>query len=177
MVDPIDGTVAFLKSRPHFTICAAVVVDGRAVLAGAIYNPMLDRSLLGALRRRRACRNGTPIHVSALSRPERTAPCWAIAPCSAAPPWPQLQVREPATRSPIGVMLVADGSADATRQPHRQARLGPGAPPTSSCTRPAACLTDACGTTLRYNGDSTIQPSLVAANPALHAEIIALLRQ
>ena len=28
VVDPIDGTVAFLKQRPHFTICAAVVEAG-----------------------------------------------------------------------------------------------------------------------------------------------------
>ena len=28
VVDPIDGTVAFVKHRPHFTICAAVVEDG-----------------------------------------------------------------------------------------------------------------------------------------------------
>ena len=29
IVDPIDGTVAFMKGRPHFTICAAVIEDGR----------------------------------------------------------------------------------------------------------------------------------------------------
>ena len=29
VIDPIDGTIAFLKNRPHFTICAAVVEDGR----------------------------------------------------------------------------------------------------------------------------------------------------
>ena len=27
VVDPIDGTIAFLKNRPHFTICAALVVE------------------------------------------------------------------------------------------------------------------------------------------------------
>ena len=29
IIDPIDGTIAFLKNRPHFTICAAIVVEGR----------------------------------------------------------------------------------------------------------------------------------------------------
>ena len=35
VVDPIDGTVAFLKGRPHFTICAAVVEEGRPI-AGVV---------------------------------------------------------------------------------------------------------------------------------------------
>ncbi len=38
VVDPIDGTVAFMKGRPHFTICAAVVENGRPV-AGVVFNP------------------------------------------------------------------------------------------------------------------------------------------
>src|SRR6201999_3818755 len=41
IVDPIDGTVAFLKARPHFTICAAIVAEGRPY-AGVVYNPMSD---------------------------------------------------------------------------------------------------------------------------------------
>ena len=32
VVDPIDGTIAFLKGKPHFTICAALVRDGRPVI-------------------------------------------------------------------------------------------------------------------------------------------------
>ena len=36
-------------------------------------------------------------------------------------------------------------------------------------------LTDATGKPLRYNGPVTIQPSLVAAGPELHTEIITLL--
>ena len=38
VVDPIDGTKAFIKRRPHFVISAALVQDGQPVL-GAIYNP------------------------------------------------------------------------------------------------------------------------------------------
>ncbi len=61
VVDPIDGTVAFLKGRPHFTICAAVVVDGRPC-CGAIYNPASDE-LYAARLGEGATRNGVPIHV------------------------------------------------------------------------------------------------------------------
>ena len=41
VVDPIDGTVAFMKGRPHFTICAAIVERGRPV-AGVVFNPAQD---------------------------------------------------------------------------------------------------------------------------------------
>ena len=34
IVDPIDGTVAFLKGRPHFTICVAVVENRRPQRGG-----------------------------------------------------------------------------------------------------------------------------------------------
>ena len=63
VVDPIDGTVAFLKGRPHFTICAAVVRDGVAV-AGVVHNPMLDH-LYKAADGGGAFRNGETIHVGA----------------------------------------------------------------------------------------------------------------
>lgn len=38
IVDPIDGTRAFMKGRPHFVISVALVELGRVVL-GAVYNP------------------------------------------------------------------------------------------------------------------------------------------
>ena len=41
IVDPIDGTRAFLKGLPHFAVCVALVEDGQAV-ASAIFNPATD---------------------------------------------------------------------------------------------------------------------------------------
>src|SRR5680860_853729 len=38
VVDPIDGTRAFLKERPEWTVCAALVENGKPVLA-AVFNP------------------------------------------------------------------------------------------------------------------------------------------
>jgi myo-inositol-1(or 4)-monophosphatase len=38
VIDPIDGTKAFIRRRPHFVVSAALVQDGRPVL-GAVYNP------------------------------------------------------------------------------------------------------------------------------------------
>ena len=41
VVDPIDGTRAFIQQRAEFTVCAALVRDGRPV-AGAVYNPATE---------------------------------------------------------------------------------------------------------------------------------------
>ncbi len=58
IVDPIDGTVGFLKGRPHFTIVASVVHAGRPVSA-AIYNPITEE-MYEATYRNGARLNGDP---------------------------------------------------------------------------------------------------------------------
>ena len=67
VVDPIDGTVAFMKNKPHFTICAGVVIDG-APVAGAVYNPITDECFT-AHAGGGASLNGSPIVVSARAMP------------------------------------------------------------------------------------------------------------
>ncbi len=90
-------------------------------------------------------------------------------------PWPMLHVQN---RNSVAyrLMLVADGSADASVSLSAK-RDWDLAAADIILHEAGGCLTDAHGTALRYNGASTIQPSLVAANSALHAGIIALLRQ
>lgn len=172
VVDPIDGTVAFLKNRPHFTVCAAVVVDGRPC-CGAIYNPITDE-LYSARSGNGARRNGMAIHVTAR---QVLADCAMLGDRTqlTRAPWPSLRVEN---RNSVAyrLMLVADGSADASVSLSAK-RDWDLAAADIILQEAGGLLTDACGTRLRYNGASTIQPSLVAANPALHAEIIALLRQ
>lgn len=41
IIDPIDGTRSFIAGKPEFTICAALVEDGKPVL-GIVYNPILE---------------------------------------------------------------------------------------------------------------------------------------
>ena len=62
VVDPIDGTRAFLQKKPEFTISAALVEDGRPV-AGVVFNPATDE-LFEALHDGGARLNGEPITVS-----------------------------------------------------------------------------------------------------------------
>ena len=172
IIDPIDGTVAFLKGRPHFTICAAVVKDGAAV-AGVVYNPMLDQ-LYKAASGGGAFRNGDPIHVGA---------CHGLAGCAmlgdramlGQPPWPEMKVE---TRNSVAyrVVLVADGSFDATVS--LSAKRDWDLAAADIILREAGGrISDRHGAALVYNKPEARQPSMIAAGPALHAEIIARLRQ
>lgn len=62
VIDPIDGTRAFIDGEDSFAHSIAVVEAGRP-RAGVVYLPMLDR-LYAAARGRGATLNGTPISVS-----------------------------------------------------------------------------------------------------------------
>jgi len=170
IIDPIDGTIAFLKNRPHFTICAAIVVEGRP-LCGVVYNPISDE-LYSARAGGGAHRNGAPIQVTQRAVLEGSAMLGDRSQLTGAP-WPPLHVQ---SRNSVAyrIVLVADGSADATVS--------------LTCKRDwdlaaadiilheaGGLLTDAKGATLIYNRPVTKQASLVAANPALHTQIVKLL--
>jgi myo-inositol-1(or 4)-monophosphatase len=172
VIDPIDGTIAFLKNRPHFTICAAVVVAGRPC-CGVVYNPATDE-MYSARLGNGAHRNGASIHVSARQELEGCAMLGPRDDLTRAP-WPAMHVQ---TRNSVAyrVVLVADGSADATVSLSSK-RDWDLAAADIILNEAGGKLTDRAGATPIYNREVTRQPSLVAANPALHAEILALLRQ
>jgi myo-inositol-1(or 4)-monophosphatase len=170
IIDPIDGTIAFLKNRPHFTICAAIVVDGRPC-CGVVYNP-ISEELYSARVGGGAHRNGAAIHVGAGDRLESCAMLGDRTQLTGAP-WPAMHVQN---RNSVAyrLVLVADGSADASVSltPKRDWDL---AAADIILHEAGGRLTDARGAALLYNQPVTRQASLVAANPVLHAEIIGLL--
>jgi myo-inositol-1(or 4)-monophosphatase len=63
IVDPIDGTRAFLAGDPRWAVAIALVVEGRPV-AGVVHAPALDETYAAA-RGRGATLNGATIAVSA----------------------------------------------------------------------------------------------------------------
>jgi myo-inositol-1(or 4)-monophosphatase len=69
VVDPIDGTRAFLAGADNWTVCAALVVDGEPV-AGVVHAPVLDLCLTAA-RGFGAHANGRPLMVGAPAEPCR----------------------------------------------------------------------------------------------------------
>ncbi|PJI39115.1 3'(2'),5'-bisphosphate nucleotidase CysQ [Ferrovibrio sp.] len=62
VVDPIDGTRAFIEGKPEFTICVALVQDGAPVIS-AIYNPASEE-MFEATAGGGAKLNGKPIQAS-----------------------------------------------------------------------------------------------------------------
>lgn len=63
VIDPIDGTVNFFYSVPHFAVSIALRRAGK-IIVGVIYDPMRDE-LWSVTEASSATLNGTPIAVSA----------------------------------------------------------------------------------------------------------------
>lgn len=63
VVDPIDGTRAFIAGREDWSVAAALVVAGRPVVA-AVYAPATEEMFVAAAGSG-ATRNDAPIHVTA----------------------------------------------------------------------------------------------------------------
>lgn len=62
VVDPIDGTVNYIRDYPQYAISIGIV-HHREIVAGVIYDPFRDE-LFTAVKGHGAFRNGEPIHVS-----------------------------------------------------------------------------------------------------------------
>jgi len=176
VVDPIDGTIAFVKGRPHFAICAGVVTGGTPV-AGAVYNPITEECFT-ARRGHGAFLNGAPIAVSSRAELEGARvlsdkamlahPAWNTPPNR---PWPAMHVE---TRNSIAyrMALVACGQFDAALALSSKRDWDLAA--AEIVVREAGGLvTTHTGAQLHYNRENTIHPSLVVAGPALHAEMLA----
>ena len=176
VVDPIDGTVAFLKGKPHFTICAALVRDGRPVI-GVVLNPILDECF-AANHGEGATLNGEPIHVSGRAELEGCRMCadatmlrhpaWDKPPNR---PWPPMHIE---TRNSVAyrMALAASGAFDATLALSAKRDWDMAA--ADIIVREAdGIVTTHGGAIPRYNGAQAIQPSMIAAGPKLHAEILS----
>ncbi len=173
VVDPIDGTLAFVKRRPHFTVSVAIVEDGEPVTA-AVYNPMTDESFTAAAGQG-AWLNGKAIHVTERSEVEGcrmlaskatlNSPRWA--------PWPPMHVEVPNSIA-YRVALVACGSFDAaiTMASIHDWDI---AAADLIVRQAGGTLTTIEGVPAKYNQPSVVQPSVLSAGPALHAALRARL--
>ncbi len=175
VVDPIDGTLAFVKRRPHFTVSVAVV-EGSDPVVGAVYNPMTDESYTAA-KGEGARLNGVPIHVTAtdhlenarllVSKATLTNPRWQ--------PWPEMHVENPNSIA-YRVALVAAGKFDAaiTMASIHDWDL---AAADLILREAGGAISSIEGIPPTYNQDSVAQPSVLAAGPALYAVLRAQLDQ
>lgn len=171
IVDPIDGTQAYVKGKPWFTVCIAVI-DGDLPTAGVVFAPelkeMYEASAGGGARL-----NGAPI------KPSSTA---AIDACSMLgdhrmfghpewpQPWPDMRIE---SRNSIAyrMSLVAAGEFDACLAPSGKHDWDVAAADLI-CREAGALVTDHKGRGFRYNRPIPRQPALVCAGPALHPLLV-----
>ncbi len=175
IVDPIDGTLAFVRNKPHFTICAAIACEGRPV-AGVVYNPISEEFFRARLGHGASC-NGIAIEPSTQSTIEGcrmlgdkamfTHPAWSKPPSV---PWPPMHIE---SRSSIAyrMALVARGHFDASVALSAKHDWDLAAADILLAEAGAKATTHD-GAIFHYNGSRPIQPSMVAAGPVLHAALL-----
>ncbi len=171
IVDPIDGTRAFLNGVPHFTVCVALIEENKPILS-AVYNPATDE-FFEAILDGGAFLNGQPIQTSTQTEIEGCS-MLAHAPMFSHPKWPEkwppMHVEQVNSTS-YRIALVASGQYDATMAllPKSDWDMAPGA---LIAKEAGAIITDHTGAELTYNLAKPIQRSLVCAGPKLYSQIL-----
>lgn len=175
IVDPIDGTRAFLAGTPEWTIAAALVSNGEPLLA-AVYNPA-TAEMFTARRGGGAFLNGVRISVGAHQGIDG---CRMIATKGYfkhkvwTEPWPRTQniwFNSVAYR----LALIAAGRADATLSLTGKSEWDLAAP-ALLVQEAGGKVTDATGAAISFNRPNTRINGLVAAAPALHDLLVARTR-
>ena len=173
VVDPIDGTAAFMKSRPWWSVAVAVVEDGWPT-AAVVHAPAIDETFEAA-RGQGARLNGQPIRASNVTRLDDASlladarllerPIWSE-------PWPAVRTSK---RDSIAyrMSLVAAGAFDAALavSPKWDWDVCAGA---LIAEEAGAKVTDHRGRPYRFNRPLPRQASLLCAAPGLHALILSL---
>ncbi len=174
IVDPIDGTRAFLKQIPEFAVCAALVEDGEPI-AGVVYNPAADE-LYEATRDGGARLNDRPIAASGetdLARAHYLASRRTLENQN----WPRPAASIQSTwmnSIAYRMVLVGSGRYDAAFS----------LTPKSDWDIAAADLivreaggrsTTRAGEAFRFNRPDARHPDVITAAPGLHAKLLDLL--
>ena len=171
VVDPIDGTLAFIRRLPEFTICAAIVEDG-APVAAAIFNPMTEE-MFTAARGAGATLNGRRIQVSdrtqlegcrfLVARDVIEHPAWPRR-------WPAMELGK---RSSIAyrMALVANGTYDAMMALSTKHEWDTAAG-TLIVQEAGGVVSAHTGRTLDYNQEKPVHRSIVCGGRMLHAAIM-----
>jgi myo-inositol-1(or 4)-monophosphatase len=171
IIDPIDGTRAFIEGARTWAHALAVVRDG-AVQAAVVYLPLLDK-LYSASLGGGACLNGVPIATGTVTAPE-AAEVLATRPSLDPKHWSGGTPRMRRSHRPslsYRQSLVAEGRYDAmfTFRPTWEWDIAAGALILSEA---GARITDAQGGPLRFNAPVPQAEGLLAANPRLHAALL-----
>src|SRR5215468_1988433 len=174
IVDPIDGTRSFIAGRPDWAIAVALVEARRPILA-ALYAPVSEELFL-AVAGGGATRNGRPIKATpgaAIEGARIAGPKGFLDRLATfAPPFTVLpRIHSLALR----LARVADGTVDVVFA-SRTSRDWDLAAADLLVHEAGGALTTIGGTTLAYNGTSTVHDVLIAAGLVRHQTLTVLLR-
>ena len=173
VVDPIDGTKAFMTGDPNFVVSVALLEYGEPVV-GVVFSPAFGE-LYEATRDGGSYLNGKPITVSQagaiddcrmIGEPRMFEhPDWPE-------PWPRMTLARPKPNSTAYRMtLVADGRWDGTLVLWRKGDWDVAAA-ALIVEEAGGRVTDHRGRAYRFNRPVAAQTSLVAGSPALHSLLI-----
>ena len=172
IVDPIDGTVAYMKNRPWWTV-ALCVIDREKPLTAVVHAPALDETF-AAEAGKGATLNGRRIQASDVDALEDASvladaallegPGWAE-------PWPAMRLER---RNSIAyrMALVGAGGFDAAIALGHKWDWDVAAGGLIACEA-GAIVSDHGGRPHQFNQPIPRQASLVCAAPALHPLIIS----
>ncbi|MEJ1991114.1 MAG: 3'(2'),5'-bisphosphate nucleotidase CysQ [Maritimibacter sp.] len=171
VIDPLDGTRAFVQGDSTWAHSLAVVENGVPV-AGVVYLPMHDK-LYAAAKGMGATLNGEPIRVSDQDAADGAT---VLASRINFEPWHWVEAEAPAIerhfRSSLAyrMSLVAEGSFDAmlTLRPTWEWDVAAG---TLIVTEAGGQATDRRGGAPRFNNRHPQLNGLVAAGPMLHQDL------
>ena len=174
VVDPIDGTRAYLAGSSDWAISAALVSNGRPVIA-ALYAPVSDELFL-AVAGEGATRNGAPIHASSgdaiagarFSGPKRRLDSLAAIE-------PRIEMTARVLSLALRLARVASGALDGTF-------TGPNSHDWDLAAadllvhEAGGVVTTLTGQSLIYNRPDPVHEALLAAGRRRHAVLLGLIR-
>lgn len=174
IVDPIDGTRAFMRQQPYWCIGMGVLESGRPRV-GVIHAPVLKETYATRLGGG-AFLNGKPIKVTGCSQEEGcriitnagmlTHPAWPV-------PWPEMELADPKPNATLlRLCWVAAGRYDAVITLWRKSDwdLAAGA---LLVEEAGGVATTHLGEPYLFNRGEPAQRSLLAAGKALHSLLSA----
>ena len=171
VVDPIDGTRAFINRKPGFAVSVAII-EGPDVVAGCVFNPLKD-AFFAARRGHGATLNGQSLGVQ---------DCLALGQCTMvgyARKFKRLNF--PDMRYKISnsmayrMAMVASGEADATVSFTPKSDWDVAAA-TLIAQEAGAVVTDLSGKPPRFDGEKTTGFGVICASPSLHALLLHRLK-
>lgn len=174
VVDPIDGTRAFIKNLPHFSISIALIENGAPII-GVVHNPATNETFHSIIGRG-AYKNDTKIMASSrdiLEGASFLGDPHMFAHKSWPSPWPPLNVEQ---RNSIAyrMVLVASGEFDGAiaTQPKNDWDIAAG---TLIVKEAGGIATDHLSMDFKFDNETAKQRSLVVAGKNLHPQLISRL--